>query len=112
MLVVLALWVILSSALGLWARSRGRSGLTWFLIGALVSPVIGAILLLALRDLALEGRIAPRRKHRIFRIALNIVMALLVIGIFISALNRGGMKPIHLANVATVADFQAPFPSS
>lgn len=103
MLFVLALWVILSAALGLWARTRGRSGLTWFLIGALVSPLIGAILLLAVRDLALEGHPEPRRKHRFFRVVINIIMALLVIGIFISAMNRGGMRPIHLASVDMAA---------
>lgn len=97
MLVVLALWVILSALLGLWARTRGRSGLSWFLIGALVSPLIGAILLISLRDLALEGSVRPRRKHRYLRTLLNMVMAVLVILIFISAMNRGGMKPIHLA---------------
>lgn len=100
MLFLLALWVMLSGALGIWARNRGRSGLTWFLIGALVSPLIGAILLLAARDLALEGRVEPAGKRRLYRIVLNAVMALLVIGILISALNRGGMKPIQLAQTA------------
>lgn len=99
MLRFLGLWILLSVALGFWARRIGRSGLTWFLVSALVSPIIGAILLLATQNIvARRGAFVERvRNSRAYRIILNTIMAALVIAFLMSALNRGGMKPIRIA---------------
>lgn len=100
MLRFLALWVLLSVAVGFWARSRGRGGLTWFLISALVSPIIGTMLLLATQHFVTKrGTYIERIKNsRVYRILINTLMAVLVIVFLISALNRGGMKPIRIAH--------------
>lgn len=39
-------WTVLSIAVGIGASSRGRSGFGWFLISLLLSPLIGAFLVL------------------------------------------------------------------
>lgn len=106
MLRFLALWILLSVAVGFWARRIGRGGITWFLISALVSPIIGTILLLATQGLvARRGTYMTRiRNSRAYRILFNTIMAVLVIVFLISALNRGGMKPIRLAD----AEIHAP----
>lgn len=113
MLLLLALWVVLSLVIGIWARSRGRSKVTWALIALLVSPLIAAVLLVYARDLTAHDARLPRpsRTKRFLRIVLNILMALAVIAILISVLNRGGIKPIHIAHLqqaATPADASSP----
>lgn len=100
MLLLLALWVLFSAGVGVWARNRGRSLLTWLLVSAVVSPVIAAIVLSAMRDLSMtpEPVAAGRsRIRRFLRWVFNIALAVVALLIFISALNRGGMKPIQLA---------------
>lgn len=39
-------WLVCSIVIGVIASSRGRSGFAWFLIAALLSPLIGLILVL------------------------------------------------------------------
>lgn len=49
---------------GIWASNRGRSGVGWFFISLLVSPVIGFMLLAVLKNLAPDANgaaSAPRR---------------------------------------------------
>lgn len=46
------IWFILAIAVGIFGSNRGRSGFGWFLISALLSPLIGLILLLATKDLS------------------------------------------------------------
>jgi hypothetical protein len=54
-LVILALWVLCGVAIGAWARAWGRDFLSYALLGGLVSPIIGAIVLLIKgRFIALE----------------------------------------------------------
>lgn len=100
MLRFLALWILLSVAVGFWARRIGRGGVTWFLISALVSPIIGTLLLLATQNFAARrGTYFERiRNSRAYRIAFNTIMAVLVVLFLVSALNRGGMKPIRIAH--------------
>lgn len=44
-------WFFLSVAVGLYATNhRGRSGLGWFFIALLLSPMIAFILLLVMKD--------------------------------------------------------------
>lgn len=42
----LLVWLVCSVIIGVIASSRGRSGVGWFLIAALLSPLIGLILVL------------------------------------------------------------------
>lgn len=104
MLLLLALWVLLSIVAGMWAHSRGRGAVTWLLIALLVSPVIATVLLLSTRNLMAEGvaQSRPSWKSRFFRIAANILMTAAVIAILVSLLNRGGMKPIRLGQTHPV----------
>lgn len=44
--------LMLCVAAGIWASTRGRSGVGWFFISLIVSPVIGFILLAVLKNLA------------------------------------------------------------
>ena len=60
-------WIILAIVVAVAASSRGRSGLGWFLISCLISPLIGLILVLVLPNLRhedllkkLADRPAPR----------------------------------------------------
>lgn len=46
------LWLLFAVAVGLLASTRGRSGFAWFLIAALLSPLIGFVFLLVTKDLA------------------------------------------------------------
>lgn len=52
----LVIWIIASIAVAYAAAQRGRSAVAWFLISALLSPVLGVLLLLACP--ALERRAA------------------------------------------------------
>jgi hypothetical protein len=45
-------WLLFAVAVGFLASNRGRSGFGWFLIAALLSPLIGAVFLLLTKDLA------------------------------------------------------------
>lgn len=118
MLRFLGLWVLLSVAVGFWARRIGRSGLSWFLISALVSPIIGTLLLLATQNFAARrGACFERmRNSTAYRIAFNLIMTVLVMAFLAWALNRGGMKPIRIAHadwtqvVTTLAVRQAALP--
>jgi hypothetical protein len=51
-MTIFALWIALSIAVGVWANSRGRSGVGWFFLAALISPLLGAIFLAASQNLA------------------------------------------------------------
>ncbi len=49
----LLIWVTFAAALGLFAKQRGRGPVAWFLIGTALSPLLGFVLLMMGRDLAL-----------------------------------------------------------
>jgi hypothetical protein len=64
---VLLIWVILAVVVAVAASSRGRSGLGWFLISCILSPLIGLILVLVLPNLRQEDllkKLAPRPTPR------------------------------------------------
>lgn len=42
------LWLIFSIIIGVGASQRGRSGFGWFLVGMVISPLLGLVLLLLL----------------------------------------------------------------
>ena len=45
-------WFVLSVAVGVLASNRGRSGVGWFLLAALLTPLLGFILVLVAKDLS------------------------------------------------------------
>lgn len=49
------LWVIFCVGVGAFASKKGRSGLGWFLLSLLISPLISAIILACLKDLNVES---------------------------------------------------------
>lgn len=53
---LLAFWIIFAIIVAVAASSRGRSGLGWFLIAVLLSPVLALILVLVLPNLAEDER--------------------------------------------------------
>ena len=50
MFTVIVVWLAVSIAAGIFARNRGRSGLGWFLISLLISPIIAFIFLLVMKN--------------------------------------------------------------
>ena len=51
---LLILWSCFALAVGVGASSRGRSGVGWFLLSAIVSPLIRAVLLTLMSNLRTE----------------------------------------------------------
>lgn len=47
-------WFLFSIAIGILASNRGRSGIGWFLISLLISPLLGLIFVLVTKNLAEE----------------------------------------------------------
>lgn len=105
MLVVL--WILLSLAIAAWARYRGRRAAPWLLISIILSPVVGAALLVARRNLA-SPLVAPgaqaaptslllRVRNTTYHIVRNTLIAVVVIVVVIAVLNRTGMKSIPVA---------------
>lgn len=56
-------WIIFAVILGIAASNRGRSGFGWFLIGALLSPLIGFILLFVIPNLIPEQQKALKAEQ-------------------------------------------------
>lgn len=57
-------WVVLALVVGIFASGRGRSGVGWFLLSLLLSPLVGFVLVAVLQNLsgtqqAASGVIAP-----------------------------------------------------
>ena len=50
--MIFVFWVALSVAVGVFASSRGRSGVGWFFLSLLISPVLGLLFLAVTRDLS------------------------------------------------------------
>lgn len=50
----LLIWLAFAAALGMLAKQRGRGPFAWFLIGAVLSPLLGFVLLMMSKDLALS----------------------------------------------------------
>ena len=106
MLVVL--WRLLSLSIAAWARHRGRRAAPWPLISIILSPVVGAALLAARRNLASPpaapgAQAAPTsllsrvRNSTTYHIVRNTLIAVIMIIVVIAVLNRTGMKSIPVA---------------
>ena len=52
---VVIIWLFLCFVIAAGASSRGRSGVGWFFISALVSPIIGTIILVCLPPIGKEA---------------------------------------------------------
>lgn len=44
-------WFLFSVAVGILGSNRGRSGIAWFLVSIVLSPLLGLIFLLVMRNL-------------------------------------------------------------
>jgi len=53
MTTVLVLWLVFAFAVGFLAKQRGRGMFNWFLVSAVASPILGFVLLMMAKDLAL-----------------------------------------------------------
>jgi hypothetical protein len=47
-------WILFSIAVGILASNRGRSGIAWFFLSLLISPLLGLIFVLVTKNLAKE----------------------------------------------------------
>lgn len=56
-------WLVLSALVGWLAYARGRTFIGFFLVSVLLSPLLGLIIVLVLRDWAAEDREERRRKE-------------------------------------------------
>ncbi|WP_315759339.1 hypothetical protein [Bradyrhizobium sp. SZCCHNRI2007] len=61
---ILLLWLFFAFVVGIAANNRGRSGLGWFLIACVISPLLAIVLVLALSNLRRE-----RRDEELLRLA-------------------------------------------
>jgi hypothetical protein len=59
---IIAFWVILALVVGYGATRKGRSGVGWFLLSVLVSPLIAGILLIIVGQSSTRV-VAPRPDH-------------------------------------------------
>lgn len=60
---LLLIWILLAMVVGGMADSRGRSPIGFFLLSALLSPLLGLIVLLVMRNLRDEERAEAQRRH-------------------------------------------------
>ena len=67
-------WIGCAVAVGVWASNRGRSGVGWFFLSILISPLLAAIFLAVTKNLAAEleankvvadAKVCPRRAERV-----------------------------------------------
>jgi hypothetical protein len=49
-LILLLLWIVLAFVVAFGARNRGRSGVIWFILAILFSPILVGIILLILGE--------------------------------------------------------------
>lgn len=50
MMEIILFWLLLSIAIAVWAGNKGRSGLGWFLLSIIISPLLAAVLLAVSSD--------------------------------------------------------------
>jgi ribosomal protein L32 len=54
-MTVFIFWVLFSVAAGVFASNRGRSGIGWFFLSLLISPLLGLIFVAVMKDLSRPG---------------------------------------------------------
>ncbi|EPT1451953.1 hypothetical protein ACVOZ6_003541 [Escherichia coli] len=60
-MTLLIIIIVLDILVGVMASSRGRSGFGFFLLSFLLSPLIGLVILLCVRNIAAEDRIKAEK---------------------------------------------------
>jgi hypothetical protein len=55
-MIFVVVWLLFSGIVGVAAKARGRTGIGWFLISLIISPLFALILVLALPSVTLRGR--------------------------------------------------------
>lgn len=59
MMEVVFFWLLFSLVVGVAANTRGRSGIGWFFLAAVISPLIAGLFVVALPRLKAETRVGP-----------------------------------------------------
>lgn len=57
------LWVVLSVAVGVWAKNKDQGGIGWFLLSMLISPLLGGIFLALSKNLRAEALLPNASTH-------------------------------------------------
>lgn len=57
------MWLLLSVAVGVLASNRGRSGFGWFVLSVFVSPLVGFVFCIAVKNLQSASLIAAYTPH-------------------------------------------------
>jgi hypothetical protein len=60
-MLIAVIWVTLAIIIGAAARARGRSGVGWFLLAVVLSPLIAGLLLIIFPDLRTHALLADIR---------------------------------------------------
>lgn len=60
---IFILWLVFAGLVGALASSRGRSGFGFFLLSALLSPLVGLVIVLVIRNLAEDQRRDEERRR-------------------------------------------------
>lgn len=56
-------WLFFAALVGMFANSRGRSGFGFFLLSALLSPLLGFVIVLVIKNLDEEERLTEERRR-------------------------------------------------
>lgn len=59
---IIFIWFVLAVLVGVFADTRGRSGIGFFLLALVLSPLLVFIILLVIRNVAEEERLADQRR--------------------------------------------------
>jgi hypothetical protein len=86
--IVFLVYLILALIVGSAASKRGRSAVGWFVLAAVATPVIAAILLLLfpVDTTSVDDRVLRRSLNQANRIASVVTPVIILIGIFLAAL--------------------------
>jgi hypothetical protein len=93
-LEIFLFWLVASIVVGVIAKSRGRSGIGWFFLATLISPILGLILVMCLdrQNLPVNQRIdqrfvalqpSPNPSRRPIAVTATMIAATIVLGVAI-----------------------------
>lgn len=57
-MLIAIIWLVLALVIGFAAGQRGRSGIGWFFLAVILSPLIAGLLVAVLPDLQVHGMLA------------------------------------------------------
>lgn len=58
--MIIVLWIGLAIVIGMAASSRGRSGFGWFIVALCLSPLLGGVLLLLMKNVKEDAQVQQR----------------------------------------------------